>query len=174
MCYKVLRRFTCQCWDEQPINFSFNNDHCSYGIVILLKNVDILNKWVPWYFTTVEVFIKNMTVVRVCDSNPVSFTIVTNFQCTIATIVKYNCCNAIVMWSMATLVTGWFIELNWIYLWSMEVLRFFWMRTANHSVHANGLIHPDYGRQFQAKTEFRSGRFFNYTRCSALAPAQSY
>ena len=37
---------------------------------------------------------------------------------------------------------------------------------------ANGLIRPDYGRQFQAKAEFRSGRFFNYTRYSALAPVQ--
>ena len=34
------------------------------------------------------------------------------------------------------------------------------------------MIHPDYGRQFQARTEFRNGRFFNYTRCSALAPVQ--
>ena len=31
---------------------------------------------------------KTVTIVRVCDGNPVSFTIVTNFQCAIATMEK--------------------------------------------------------------------------------------
>ena len=64
----------------------------------------------------------------------------------------------------ATFVTAWLFKCNWIDLWSMGVLRFFWIWTANHIAglnysSANGLIHPDYGRQFQAMAEFGSGRF---------------
>ena len=36
----------------------------------------------------------------------------------------------------------------------------------------NRSIHTDYGSQFQARAEFRSGHTFNKTRCSALAPKQ--
>ena len=46
---------------------------------------------VSWYFTNVPSFIKKIaTIVRVCVGNSLSFTIVTNFQCAIATIVKYQ------------------------------------------------------------------------------------
>ena len=113
-----------------------------------------------------------MTIVRVCDGNPVSFTIVTNFHCDnceILTIV------AMLSWNIARFVTTWLCKCNWINLWSIGLLRFYLMWTTNHIAglnerSANGPIHPDYGRQLQARHEFRSGRFFNYTRCSALAP----
>ena len=109
----------------------------------------------PWNFTTVAVFIRKLRqlceCVWVCDSNSSSSTIVTNFQCTTSTILKY-----LLSWNIATFVTAWLLKCNWIDLWSMRVLRFFWILIANHIAglnqrSANGLIYPAYGRQFQAR-----------------------
>ena len=71
---------------------------------------------------------------------------------------------AMLSWKIETFVTAWLFKCNWIDLRSMGVLRFFWIWTANHIAglnysSANGVIHPDYGRQFQAMAEFGSGRF---------------
>ena len=113
---------------------------------------------------------KIVAIVRVCDGNPVSFTIITNFHCDNCEILKIV---AMFLWNIATFVTAWLCKCNWINLWSIGLLRFYLMWTTNHIAglnerSANEPIHPDYGRQFQARHKFRSRRFFNYTRCSAL------
>ena len=51
-CCKVWQCFTCLCWDEQPINFSFKYVHCSLGFLFQLKKLTFWKRWVPWYFTT--------------------------------------------------------------------------------------------------------------------------
>ena len=78
----------------------------------------------------------------------------------------HNCDNceilsivAMLSWNLATFMTAWLFKCKWIDLWSMGELRFFWMWTTNHIAElnwrsANGLIHPDYWRQFRARTEF--------------------
>ena len=147
------------------------------GILILLKKVDILNKRVPWYFLTVTAFMKkiatNVSVWRLLDfsHNCHKFSMHNCDNCEIFTVVAMS------SWNIATFVPGWLFKWNSIDLWSMAVLRYSCMWAANHIAWlnwstANGLINPDYGRQFQATVEFRSGRFFNCMRCSALDPAQ--
>ena len=111
---------------------------------------------------------------RVCDGIPVSFTIVTNFQCTIVTIVNYLQASNFISWYIAKFMTAWIFKCNWIYLWSIRVLNFSGCHNKPSSSieyrSTNGSIHPDYGRQCQA--EFISGHFFNLNCCSALAPVQ--
>ena len=65
-------------------------------------------------------------------------------NCEILTIV------AMLSWNIATYVTARLFKCNWIDLWSMGVLRFFWMSTANHIAglnqrSANGLTDPSFG-----------------------------
>ena len=79
-------------------------------------------------------------------------------SCEIITIV------AILSWNIALFVAGWLFKCNWIDLWSVGLMRFFWMWTANHIAGLNGLIH-----KFQARTKFRSGPICNSTCCSDLA-----
>ena len=140
-----------------------------------LKNLTFWKKISAMEFHNCRSFHKKLRqlceCVWVCDSNSSSSTIVTNFQCTIATIVKY-----LLSWNIATFETAWLLKCNRIDQWSMTVLRFFWIWIANHIAglnlrSANGLIYPAYGRQFQAMNVILE---FSFSTTLAVQPSPQY
>ena len=101
---------------------------------------------VSWYFTNVPSFIKKIaTIVRVCVGNSLSFTIVTNFQCAIATIVKYQ---QLFQCYRGTLQHLWLLDFTNQFVLNGKT-EIFWMWRANRIARLNywsinGSIHPDY------------------------------
>ena len=102
--------------------------------------------------------------VELSDSNPIPFTIVTNFQCTIATTVKYL---QSLQCYLGTLQHSWLLD----FLNVIELICGKWEYWDFSGVDSKPYSWIEL-KEFQARAEFGSGRFFNYTRCSALAPVQ--
>ena len=80
-----------------------------------------------------KLYKKIATIVRVCVGNSLSFTIVTIFQCAIATIVKYH---QIFQWYRETLQHLWLLDFTNQFVLNGKT-EIFWMWTANRIARLN-------------------------------------
>ena len=140
----------CEIFKIIAVSDEKNSDICDYSVFkydrwwINLWSVELMAKgssavverlvikYIVWLKTLILVVNRVMVGKKQEDFDRSKYRICHTFSmkncdnCVIHTII------AMLSWNIATFLTARLFKCNWIDLWSMAVLRFFWMWTANH------------------------------------------